>query len=512
MGIEIGMAQADKIVRSESDMRDRLAENLHLIESGLTLISKEFHLPNVFGSRGYIDLLARDAVGKLVVIELKRSESTARQAIHELFKYTALLRSNHGVGVDQVRCILVSTDWSELRVPFSEHLRTAECETEGRILLLDAEGWPRGTSEMVPLENPDVLRILPWHHVYFYQTAERRDAALAQISDGLAEQGVLDHILVSLCHPVDERIPCPFMIYWAFSPAGSDERSDCDLNPEVTFEEADVLAYRATRHVCVDLMEIGYPDKFRDVLRSWSVDDIRRGGRFQSSAIWPDDVIQAVLRSDRGSYSRFLQATASQKHRPTWLAFRRDIDNFLFENLGWRQSISAILDDAELIPGSTVSMSAFNPCDVITALMYAFDHGDTIAFPSLDLIVDKGGEGGGSDQYVGFMVWDGSTFPRHPERTIGDILEGGLEGYYGLYNFDLLGSYEDQLLSRHGLSCEIFQLNSGVIKARLRLRPQALTWEPWDRDNPTACSVEEFLAANREYVASLRRLIHVIDA
>ena len=362
IGIEIGMAQADKIVRPENDIRDRLAENLHLIESGLTLISKEFHLPNVFGSRGYIDLLARDTAGKLVVIELKRSNATARQAIHELFKYTALLRSNHGVGVDRVRCILVSTDWSELRVPFSEHLRTAEYETEGRILLLDAEGWPRGTHEMIPLENPDILTILPWHHVYLYQSAERRDVALAQISGGLAEQGIHDHILVCLRHSADERIPYPFMIYWAFSPAGSEESSDGDLDREVTFEEADILAYKATRHVYADSMEIGYPDKFRnDVLRNWSVDDIYRGGRFQSSDIWPDDVIQAVLRSDRGSYSRFLQATASQKHKPTWRAFRRDIENFLFENSGWRQSISAILDDAELIPGSTVSVSTSTP-------------------------------------------------------------------------------------------------------------------------------------------------------
>jgi hypothetical protein len=110
------------------------------------------------------------------------------------------------------------------------------------------------------------------------------------------------------------------------------------------------------------------------------------------------------------------------------------------------------------------------------------------------------------------MVWDGSNFPQDPERIIGDVLEGGLEGYYSLYHFDLLGSYEDQLLSRHGLSCEIFLLDAGVIKARLRQEPQALIWEPWDPDNLQTCSVEQFLFVNREYVASLRRLIHVIDA
>lgn len=510
IGIEIKVVRADKIARPESSIRDRLAENLHLIESGLILISKEFHLPNSFGARGYIDLLARDAMGKLVVIELKRSDSTARQAIHELFKYTALLRSNHGVGVDRVRCVLVSTDWGELRVPFSEYLRTTKYEAEGKILLLDAEGWPSGTKPITPIENPDILEILPWHYIYLYQSAENRDTALARISDGLAEQGAPDHILVCLRHPTDERVPCPFMIYWAFSLTDSEENHS-DFNPEVTFEEADVLAYRATRGVRADNVEIGYPDKFRAVLRSWSIDSVHRGGRFHSPDIWPDDAIQAILRSDRGAYSRFFQATASPKHSPTWLAFRRDIDNFFSDNEGWRQGVTVLLDDAELTPNATVSVSAFNPCDLTTAMIYAFDHKNTAAFPSLEVIVDKGG-GEAPAQYVGFMMWDGNTFPCDPERTIGDILEGGLEGYYGLYHFDQLGPHEDQLLIRHGLACEIFQVDSGLIASRLRAGLQSPIWEAWDPNKPSNHSVEEFLVTNREYVASLRRLISVINS
>ena len=38
IGIEIKVVRADKIARPESSIRDRLAENLHLIESGLILI------------------------------------------------------------------------------------------------------------------------------------------------------------------------------------------------------------------------------------------------------------------------------------------------------------------------------------------------------------------------------------------------------------------------------------------------------------------------------------------
>jgi hypothetical protein len=109
------------------------------------------------------------------------------------------------------------------------------------------------------------------------------------------------------------------------------------------------------------------------------------------------------------------------------------------------------------------------------------------------------------------MVWDGKTFPREPERTIGDILEGGLEGYYDLYHFDQLGQHEDQLLNRHGLSCEIFLVDSGRIKCRLCPGSQALTWEAWDPDKLRTRTVKEFLAASRNYITILRRLLSVID-
>jgi hypothetical protein len=386
------LTSMDRTARPESGIRDKLAENLQFIEDGMILLSKEYHLPNAFGARGYVDLLARDARGKLVVIELKRSDSTARQAIHELIKYTTLLRSNHGVGVERVRCILVSTDWAELRVPFSEYLRITEYETEGKILLLDAEGWSSGTKPINPLENPGIPEILPWHYIYLYQSAERRDTAVTQISEGLTEQAILDHILVCLNHPADERIIFPYAIYWAFSLPDVRENYD-DVNREVSFEEADAFAYRATRGIHPDNMEIGYPDKFRSVLQSWSICSVCRGGRFGSATIWPDDAIQAILRSDRGRYSRFFQSVASPQHDPTWRAFRRDIEDFFSENVRWRQGVAAVLDEASLTPYSIVSVNAFNPCDVTTAMIRAFDHEITAAFPSLEIIIGKGDRG-----------------------------------------------------------------------------------------------------------------------
>jgi hypothetical protein len=56
----------------EKTIRDLLVTRLDLLEPGLVHVETEHKLPNVHGSKGSIDILARDALGHRVIIELKR--------------------------------------------------------------------------------------------------------------------------------------------------------------------------------------------------------------------------------------------------------------------------------------------------------------------------------------------------------------------------------------------------------------------------------------------------------
>jgi len=71
----------------EAELRDLLATQIHVLESGLVLVDKEKYIPNTLGTRSFIDLLARDTDNKWVLIEVKRSDAAAREAIHEIYKY-----------------------------------------------------------------------------------------------------------------------------------------------------------------------------------------------------------------------------------------------------------------------------------------------------------------------------------------------------------------------------------------------------------------------------------------
>lgn len=61
---------------------------LHLMEPRLRLVQeKEFTLPNTYGARGYIDILARDIHDMWVIVEINRPTTSSWQALHEVAKY-----------------------------------------------------------------------------------------------------------------------------------------------------------------------------------------------------------------------------------------------------------------------------------------------------------------------------------------------------------------------------------------------------------------------------------------
>ncbi|WP_198291668.1 endonuclease NucS domain-containing protein, partial [Pseudomonas asplenii] len=93
---------------SEAILRDNLLGELTVLESGLKFVEKEKYLPSQIGTRGFIDILAIDSNGRYVLIELKRSDSSARQALHEILKYVEGVKENLAVKEDEIRVFVVS--------------------------------------------------------------------------------------------------------------------------------------------------------------------------------------------------------------------------------------------------------------------------------------------------------------------------------------------------------------------------------------------------------------------
>ena len=71
----------------EIALQNLIAQNICKLKPGLTLLNKEQYIPNKHGTKGFIDLYAKDEKGRHVLIEIKRSNAAAREANHEVNKY-----------------------------------------------------------------------------------------------------------------------------------------------------------------------------------------------------------------------------------------------------------------------------------------------------------------------------------------------------------------------------------------------------------------------------------------
>ena len=97
----------------EADLRNYLAKSLSVIEPGLKLYQEEGITGVEFPVGGrFIDILAVDATGALVVIELKVSRGYDR-VVGQLMRYMAWIQKNQAEAGQQVRGVIVAREISE---------------------------------------------------------------------------------------------------------------------------------------------------------------------------------------------------------------------------------------------------------------------------------------------------------------------------------------------------------------------------------------------------------------
>ncbi len=87
-----------KVFGTEDELSSLLMQDLHLIEPGLMPIQQESPLP-----KGHIDILARDAKGNLVVIEVKRRQAELA-AVSQLKRYVEEVAKRKNTTVRGIIC------------------------------------------------------------------------------------------------------------------------------------------------------------------------------------------------------------------------------------------------------------------------------------------------------------------------------------------------------------------------------------------------------------------------
>ena len=301
----------------ENSIRDQLAQRLEVLEPGLQLIAVEYLLPNQVGTKGFIDILARDSFGNRVIIELKRSNQSAREALHQVFKYSSLFRSKEGLTYGQIRSFVVSTEWDELRIPFAEFSRVAECQCEGFELSIDDNGNVLNATKHEPARIAKPISISRNHSIFLFREPTVRDNALETITVAFRSIGGEGCFALSMDYKgVNRNVIYRHAVYFVTAAVREDVfreledvvSEECGYSDDELEEFRDSVEERFEARLVEsvssirDGFEIGYPEKFNTLLgRGWSIERLVRWGKVPMAAGADDDDVVRLIAGTAGA-------------------------------------------------------------------------------------------------------------------------------------------------------------------------------------------------------------------
>jgi hypothetical protein len=464
---------------NEAAIRDEIALRPELIELGLATVGKNYHLRNSEGTRGFIDVLARDRHGLFVVIEVKRSDSTAREAIHEVLKYCELLRSERGLRRDQVRAVIASTTWRELLVPFSEMSRVTDYPIEGVELTVDA-GFPASlkAQRITPIPVPPERDLSALAVRFEVESVEAAVGMWPEIVARLLEVGVDDalgivagnsrrtvlHVALGTVVDGDPRVPTP--------------------HPHEDEERGDEGEYRAASQFMTAMGdgELVGPERLRRIMVSNQMEvlQVLRSGRFEGQIDLVDDAEAVRLAEGRAGWNQVMVTlTGKPSHALAWRRLRTRLEYSLLGNPRWNNLLGLWLDEIEANQSSAdVVLDVYNPCDLMAALVHGGLGGNlSELIPKLTGGLDVPGDDG--RLLHGDLTWDGtpaSTAVAAIESVYPEPVDWGMaRASGGVWEKDL------ELLESLGLHYDLFEFMPGDADnavSRLEEREGILTREP----------------------------------
>ncbi|MGW0504376.1 endonuclease NucS domain-containing protein [Micromonospora sp. NPDC003241] len=387
---------------SEKDIRDQLAKQLQLIEPGLMFVATNYPLPSDVGSRGLIDILARDATGCFVIIELKRSDSTAREALHELAKYVELFQRAKGLGLADVRTVIVSTTWRELLAPFSQAAREWSVSLRGYRLALDSDGvTPTAAQELRPLE--EALLVAPTPVQVLIQTRSGDvDAAWRWAAGRLAAVGVEHLVGFDLRHRTYD--PGVYLVLGRMNPESPQAAELSRLAKEHGYDLSDAregyeLEHAALYHLCQEyagfMLEDVAPHSLATIRQNpaWHITAVRRTGAFTDELVFTDEDLVGDSSTTGGLSDAHFHGTARTGHHQRWDRLISRVQLALAGNESWSIIVTGWLEEIASDGHEVeVSIDIFNPCDLVAAFAFGWPDQLGAYLPGLQVVANAGGK------------------------------------------------------------------------------------------------------------------------
>ena len=461
-----------------------------------------------------------------MIIELKRTNQSAREALHQVFKYSALFRSKEGLTYGQIRCFVVSTEWDELRIPFAEFSRVAECQCEGFELSIDDKGNVLNAAKHERAELVKPLSIFGNHSIFLFREPTGRDDAVETITVAFRSIGGEGCFALSMDYKgVNSAVIYRHAVYFVTAAVSEDvlheledvAREECGYSDD----EVEALRHSVEERFEARLVEsvwpigggfeIGYPEKFDALLaKDWSIERLVRCGKVSTTAAADDDEVVRLIAGTAGQNAvRFCQLTSSQ-FSIQWKEVRERGHRSLLGNPPWTRGFDRFCDliDSDHSTAN-VSFAIYNPLNLPMAFFQLLARGDPNYFPSFEIIALYPARPSLSS-LLGRIEWDGKTRP----ASLRDVFTPDfcdLESFLISQAMNEHWHIDDELMRRHGLYYALMRADedSGGFDAWPVVVPDEASSLIRRTTGEKGHTIDDFIAANPDY---LRELIHWMEA
>lgn len=501
----------------ENGLRDELAKDLSIIEPELVLIDTNYPVESAQGASGALDILAKDRHGSYVIIEVKRSDTAARQALHELSKYLAAFMTSQAVDEHKLRCFVVSTLWHELDVPLSYFASTVNVDVKGFEVSASAGKIKVAERVLPPINSlpklcPDTrfVQVAPGYTLKSAAQKFRDALALLPFVRGAllefeAREGEDDLAVLCLWRVAEADLQK------VHDKLGTDYLDDEPVDSMAWREESGVLDWLLDQ--CSALsptlagMQRGTPEKIASILLlrpfsslaklgSWSKKDVNDLSEMQRRVV-ARDVSSSSQRANRYEF----KTTSSPGTGPSWkytsAAFCYFVD---FESL-WRQQVERFLADVE--SSANVSFYAEDPRHFQFRIYQHLYNSD--AQPPQFRIDVSNAAGVVTHILGGGWAWDGKTCPADEKSQLIDTY-GSLASAFGMLFSSIDDRRYESALRAHGFYPFVIAIDTVNNERAICVDLGA----PADLD--FGCGIERFVANNAEYCQRIFKLYEGIPA
>jgi hypothetical protein len=525
-------------MKTEDEIRDYLAKHIDIIQPGLQLYAKELYIPSEIGTRSFIDLVAKNPKGELILIELKRSATASREAIHEILKYVEGVKDHLAIREDEIRVIIASTDWSELLVPFSRLMADTTLAISG--VCLSCANAQITSLPVEPLRVAYGRILAPWSDVNYCESRQQVAKVIRQYEKRSKATGMQDFIVVVLHSSAGHVSQHEATLRQTFTGIAPDQQVGDDpaakkprdilryhyivyfaaqLLAEATYWsilEKDAANVDRYREETIEMegderllylhdhawllggaverayLEIGNPAKLYTRLLSdenWTLWGILRFGSFERNLLLTDDTIMEELCGSEGHTGQRLTRDFEMSNPAHITSIRDGIGRCLSDNSTWRTDLLTILDEiSEAYPSAEVQLRIFNPATgLLTPYFFENKPQGPLYLPTYSVTVHL-------DQ-TPVRVYVGCLLPDHEPTALQEVLQNFYKGDIGrlMISFSWGGRtiQDEKLTDAYG--CKYASL-------RRDLREDPLNLYRLDNGHWTTCEARNFIDEYAQHI------------